>query len=145
MGHPSAGSVRHFFGDFVPNLARSRIGQIAIVAHDVARAKVFYRDTLGLRFLFDAGPKLAFLDCGDVRLMITTTEGRSELEPPGSVLYFFVDDIRATYTTLRGQGVSFSAEPHRTAKMPDHDLWLAEFRDSEGNYLALMSEVRPSA
>jgi methylmalonyl-CoA/ethylmalonyl-CoA epimerase len=129
----------------VANLAGSRIGQIAIVARDVARAKSFYHDTLGLPFLFDAGPKLAFLKCGDVRLMITTSEGRDEFDPPGSVLYFFVDDIQRTYSTLREQAVTFVAEPHVIAKMPDHDLWLAEFKDSEGNYLALMSEVRPPA
>ena len=126
----------------MPNLAASRIGQIAVVAHDVARATKFYRDTLGLPFLFEAGPKLAFFDCGGTRLMITTTEGRNEFEPPGSVLYFFVDDIAGTHNTLRDNGVRFEAEPHAIAKMPDHELWLAEFRDSEGNVLALMSEVR---
>jgi methylmalonyl-CoA/ethylmalonyl-CoA epimerase len=126
----------------MPNLAASRIGQIAIVAHDVARATTFYRDTLGLRFLFEAPPNLAFFDCGGTRLMISTTEGRAEFEPPGSVLYFFVEDIEGTHSTLRGSGVTFEAEPHMIAKMPDHELWLAEFRDSEGNVLALMSEVR---
>lgn len=126
----------------MPNLAASRIGQIAIVAHDVARATKFYRDTLGLRFLFDAGPKLSFFDCGGVRLMISTTEGRKEFDPPGSVLYFFVEDIRGTHRALAEKGVVFATEPHVVAKMPDHDLWLAEFADSEGNVLALMSEVR---
>jgi methylmalonyl-CoA/ethylmalonyl-CoA epimerase len=123
-------------------LADSRIGQIAIAAHDVARATRFYRDTLGLRFLFDAGPKLAFFDCDGIRLMITTTEGRTELEPPGSVLYFFVDNIAATHRALADQGVAFAAEPHLVARLPDHELWLAEFTDSEGNVLALMSELR---
>lgn len=28
------------------------------------------------------------------------------------------------------------------AKMPDHELWMAFFRDTEGNLLGLMSEVR---
>ena len=126
----------------MPNLAASRIGQIAIVAHDVTRATKFYRDTLGLRFLFEAPPNLTFFDCGGTRLMITTTEGRNEFEPPGSVLYFFVDDIAGTHSSLRDSGVSFVDEPHMIAKMPDHELWLAEFSDSEGNVLALMSEVR---
>lgn len=129
----------------MPNLASSRIGQIAVVANDVARAKVFYRDILGLPFLFDAGPKLAFFDCAGLRLMITTTEGRTELEPPGSVLYFFIDDIAATFAVLSEKGVEFMAEPHMIAKMPDHDLWLAEFKDSEGNFMALMSEIRQAA
>ena len=124
------------------DLAASRIGQIAIAANDVARATTFYRDKLGLRFLFDAGPKLSFFDCGGVRLMISTTEGRKELDPPGSVLYFFVDDIAEVHRALAAKGVSFATEPHVVAKMPDHDLWLADFTDSEGNILALMSEVR---
>ena len=127
------------------NLSSSRIVQIAVVANDVARAKVFYRDILGLPFLFDAGPTLAFFDCAGVRLMITTTEGRDEFAPPGSMLYFFIEDINKTFATLREKGVQFMAEPHMIAKMPDHDLWLAEFKDSEGNFLALMSEIRQAA
>ena len=69
------------------------IGQISIRVHDVERAVTFYRDALGLEFLFDAGP-LAFLMCGDVRLMLTTPE-RDEFDHPSSTLYFRVDDIHA--------------------------------------------------
>ena len=56
----------------------SRIGQIAINAHDVARATAFYRDTLELPFLFAAG-KLSFFDCGGVRLMLTEPEKPAEV------------------------------------------------------------------
>lgn len=123
----------------MPALAQARIGQIAIVCQDVARARAFYKDTLGVRHLFDAGPTLAFFDCGGTRLMLSPAEG----EAGGtSVLYYFVSDIDAAKKELAGKGVTFVGEPHMIAKMPDHELWLAEFRDSEGNVMALMEERR---
>ena len=123
----------------MPNLSESRIGQIAIVCRDVARARDFYRDALGLKHLFDAGPNLSFLQCGTVRLMLSRAEGEAS---GTSVLYFFVADIEGTKKELVTQGVTFVGEPHMIAKMPDHELWLAEFRDSEDNVLALMEERR---
>jgi methylmalonyl-CoA/ethylmalonyl-CoA epimerase len=122
------------------NLSQSRIGQIAIVCKDVARATEFYRDKLGLRFLFAAGPKLAFFDCGGVRLMLDAND--SEVETGTSVLYFFVTGIEATVAELARNGVSFLEAPHMIATMPDHELWLAAFRDSEGNVLGVMEEKR---
>ena len=118
----------------------ANIGQISIRVHDVARAVTFYRDALGLDFLFDAGP-LAFLMCGEVRLMLTQPE-RDEFDHPSSTLYFRVEDIHAARDQLAGRGVEFEDEPHLIAKMPDHELWMAFFRDLDGNLLALMSEVR---
>jgi methylmalonyl-CoA/ethylmalonyl-CoA epimerase len=119
----------------------SRIGQIAIHAHDVERAAAFYRDTLGLKLLFKAGPGLAFFDCGGVRLMLTRPE-KPEFDHPGSILYFAVPDIQAAHAAMKEKGVRFEDEPHVVARMPDHDLWMVFFRDSEGNLMGLMSEVR---
>jgi methylmalonyl-CoA/ethylmalonyl-CoA epimerase len=121
-------------------VALDRIGQIAVRVHDVPRAMRFYRDTLGMRFLFEF-PNLAFFDCGGVRLMLSTAE-KSEFDHPGSVLYYKVNDIAASYETLKNAGVEFIDQPHLIAKMPDHDLWMVFFRDTEGNTLALMCEVR---
>jgi len=118
----------------------SRIGQIAINAHDVERAAAFYQDMLGLTLLFKAGPGLAFLDCGGVRLMLTRPE-KPEFDHPSSILYFAVPDIRAAYGKLKDRGVRFADEPHVIASMPTHDLWMTFFRDSEDNLLALMSEA----
>jgi methylmalonyl-CoA/ethylmalonyl-CoA epimerase len=59
-----------------------------------------------------------------------------------SVLYFLVSDIEGRKREMAGRGVRFINEPHMIAKMPDHELWLAEFRDSENNVLALMEEKR---
>ncbi|CAN5577966.1 hypothetical protein BH09GEM1_BH09GEM1_43550 [soil metagenome] len=115
--------------------------QIALTVSDVARAKAFYRDALGLTFLFDAGPNLAFLDVGGVRMMLATPEG--EFKPGrGSMLYFTVADIHAAHAGMVERGVKFGGTPHLIAKMPDHDLWLAEFEDPDGNPIALMAEVR---
>jgi methylmalonyl-CoA/ethylmalonyl-CoA epimerase len=123
----------------MPNLSESRIGQIAIVCKDVARAREFYRDTLGVKHLFDAGPTLAFFQCGTTRLMLSRAEGEAS---GTSVLYFFVTDIQGAKRDLVAKGVTFVGEPHMIAKMPDHELWLAEFRDSENNMMALMEEKR---
>jgi catechol 2,3-dioxygenase-like lactoylglutathione lyase family enzyme len=119
----------------------SRVGQIAINAHDVERAATFYQDVLGLKLLFKAGPGLAFFDCGGVRLMLTLPE-KPEFDHPGSILYFAVPDIQAAHATMKEKGVHFEDEPHVIAKMPDHDLWMVFFRDSERNLMGLMSEVR---
>jgi len=116
----------------------STIGQIAVQVQDLDRAVAFYRERLQLPFLFQAPPGLAFFDAGGVRLMLSRPEG----EGGGtSVLYFRVDDIQGATTALKGRGVTFTDEPHIIAKMNTYDLWMAFFRDSEGNMHALMSEV----
>jgi len=118
----------------------TRLSQIAINAKDVERAAGFYQDVLGLKLLFKAPPGLAFFDCGGVRLMLDRAE-KPEFDHPSSVLYFSVPDIQAAYGKLKEGGVHFEDEPHLIARMPTHDLWMTFFRDSEGNLLALMSEV----
>lgn len=119
----------------------NQIGQIAINARDIERATAFYRDVLGMRLLFQVPPKMAFFDCGGIRLMLSLPEGEG-YDHPGSILYYKVDDIQAAYESIRGKGAELLGEPHLVAKMPDHELWMAFLKDSEGNTLALMSEVR---
>jgi methylmalonyl-CoA/ethylmalonyl-CoA epimerase len=119
----------------------STIGQIAVPVKDISRAIEFYRDRLGMRFLFQAPPALAFFDCNGVRLMLDVPEEKT-FANHASVLYFKVDDIGQAYVDLKGRGVSFRGEPHLIAKLPDHELWMAFFDDSEGNTLALMHEKR---
>lgn len=123
------------------NLREARIGQIAVVCQDVARATAFYRDTLGLQFLFAAGPTLAFFQCGGVRLMLSTNEGGAAGHL-SSMLYYFVNDIEGTQRDLAAKGVEFLEAPHMIARMPDHELWLTAFKDSEGNMLGMMQEKR---
>ena len=122
-----------------PSLQLSRIGQIAITARDLPRAIAFYRDVLGMPFLFEA-PKMAFFDCGGVRLMLATPE-TPEFDHPASILYYKVDDISRAHQALIERDVTFVSLPHIAARLADRDLWLAFFRDSENNLLALQSEV----
>ena len=128
-----------------PGLERpARIGQIAIAVADLDRAVAWYADVLGLPLLFRAPPGLAFFDCGGVRLML------SRPEPPGtelrnSVVYYQVADIHGAHAGLRSRGAAVVDEPHLIARLPDHDLWMSFYHDSEGNLLGLMSEVRPPA
>lgn len=120
----------------------STIGQIAITVTDVDRAIRFYRDTLGIKFLFQAG-SLGFFDCAGVRMMLSASEKPGETY--SSILYFRIPDIHAASRTLEEKGVTFEQSPHLLARMPDHDLWMAFFRDPDRNLLALMSEVRRQA
>ena len=115
------------------------IGQIALTVRDIAPAIEFYRDKLGIRFLFEA-PNMAFFDCGGIRLMLGPPEGTKDSF--SSILYFKVENIQSAAETLKSRGVPFDRDPHLVAKMPDHDLWLAFFRDPDGNTLALMSEMK---
>jgi len=117
-----------------------RIGQIFVNVHDLDRAIAFYRDVLGMTFLFQAPPNMAFFDCDGIRLMLGVAD-RPELDHPASIIYYKVDDIERVYEIFKARGVEFVVKPHLVAPMPTYDLWLADFRDSEGNLLALMSEV----
>lgn len=117
----------------------SAIQQVSVNARDVARARSFYLEKLGMRHLFDSGPNLAFFDAGGIRLMITVPE--KEFEHASSILYFRVDDIRAAHADLKGRGVHFRDEPHLVAKLPDREVWMCFLDDSEGNVLAITSEV----
>jgi methylmalonyl-CoA/ethylmalonyl-CoA epimerase len=118
----------------------NEIMQIAITVSDLARSKAFYEETLGLRFLFDAGT-MAFLQCGSVRILLGLPEPGKGISTPGTILYFKVDDLPGVHARLSEAGVPFLQAPHMIAKMPDHDLWLAIVTDPDGNPVGLMSEV----
>lgn len=124
----------------IPGL--SRLGQISMRAKDLPRAVRFYRDVLGVPFLFEAPPALAFFDCAGVRLMLSAPE--EGFDHPGSVLYFAVEDIEAVHAALGEKAVRFVREPHLIAKLPDREVWMAFFEDTEGNTLALMEEKAPA-
>ena len=117
----------------------SAIGQIALTVTNLPRAVEFYRDTLGLKFLFDAA-NMAFFDCNGVRLMLTISEQPESTY--SSILYYKTENIQRASEHLRSRGAIFESPARMIAKMPDHELWMAFLRDTEGNLLALMSEVR---
>jgi methylmalonyl-CoA/ethylmalonyl-CoA epimerase len=124
-------------GDF----GLDQIGQIAVPVGDIERAVAFYRDTLGMRFLFQAPPGLGFFDCAGVRLMLDAP-AKAQGDGCSSIIYYKVPDLQVAFEALTDRGVVFEADPHLIAKLPDHELWMAFFRDPDGNLLALMSEVR---
>lgn len=115
------------------------IGQIALTVQNLPRAVAFYRDVMGLPYLFESGG-MAFFECGATRLMLSVAEKADSTY--GSILYYKTADIEKAAHAILAQGVQFEAAPRMIAKMPDHDLWMAFLRDTEGNLLALMSEVR---
>jgi len=115
------------------------IGQIAIPVRNMERAVEFYQDKLGLSHLFSVSG-LTFFECGGVRLMLSVPE-KAEFDHPSSIIYFKVPDIQTAYESLLARSVYFEDNPHLIAEMENHDLWMAFFRDSENNLLALMSEV----
>ncbi len=127
----------------VDTFGLSRIGQIAMTVHDLPRAVAFYRDVLGMRFLFEAPPAMAFFDCGGVRLMMSLPEEQGEAAGQrfGSIIYYTVPDIQQAAAVIGARGVTFDQPPHVVARLPHADLWMAFFRDPDRNLLAIMSEV----
>jgi len=107
---------------------------------DIDRAVAFYRDVLGMQLLFHAPPNMAFFDCGGIRLMLSPPEGTTDSF--SSIVYYKVAEMEAAAEALKSRGVVFEREPHLVAKMPDHDLWMAFFRDPDRNMLAVMCEEK---
>lgn len=126
-----------------PHLVKlDEIAQIAVTVTEVARSRDFYQNVLGMQFLFDAG-SMVFFQCGKIRFAIGTSA--TPFAPTGTILYFRVPDIHSAHETLNAKGVVFSRAPFRVARMPDHDLWLAPFRDPDGNPIELMCELPHAA
>jgi len=118
-----------------------KVGQIAIPVHDLERSIAFYRDILGMTFLFQAPPGLAFFDCGGVRILLDVPAGKQS-DNPSSIIYYRVDDLPVAVAELKTRGVTFEQDPELVAQMPDHELWMAFLRDPDDNMLALMWEKR---
>ena len=122
------------------NLSDATVGQLLIPIDDFERGVGFYRDILGLPFLFAAPPQMAFFMCGPVRLLVGVTPPGQKAQR-GSAIYFRVTEINTVFAALKSSGVQFAASPHVVDRTPKSELWLAEFTDPDGNQLALMSEV----
>lgn len=115
------------------------IGQIAISVSSVATALPFYRDVLGLPFLFSPSPDLAFLMAGSVRLMLSLPQGAGQVGA-NSPLYFRVQGIEARHAEMLARGARGERGPQLTARMPDHELWISFLRDPDANLIGLMEE-----
>ena len=118
----------------------SGIGQIGIPVHNLEKATAFYRDILGMEFIFQVPGMMSFFNCGGIRIMLTIPTSE-EYDHPSSIIYYRVDDIQDAFATLSAQNVQFSQTPHSVGQMGNVDVWMAFFEDADGNTLALMSEI----
>ena len=121
-------------------LGNATVAQLLIPVDDFDKGVAFYRDVLGLPFLFSAPPQMAFFSCGEVRLLVGVSPPGQQPQR-GSAVYFRVADIHTVFSSLKEKGVRFKVDPHIVHRTPSSELWLAEFVDPDGNQLALMSEV----
>ena len=115
------------------------VGQIAIAVEDLERSVAFYREVMGLDCLFEVPPTMAFFDCGGIRLMVTTRQGEAR-DHRTSVIYYRVEDVERAWEVLAERGATPERNPRVTARMPDHELWIAFVRDPDGNLVGLMEE-----
>mgnify|MGYP002713055014 CR=1 FL=1 len=118
----------------------STVGQIGVPVHNLEEATTFYRDTLGMDFIFQVPGMMSFFDCGGIRIMLGIPTA-AEYDHPSSVIYYRVDDIQDAFTTLSAKGVVFSQNPHSVGQIGNTDVWMAFFEDVDGNTLAIMSEI----
>ena len=118
----------------------SAIGQIAIAVTDLQQSLAFYRDKLGLPVLFEVPPNMAFLTCGEVRIMLTKLQGDPK-DHKTSVIYYKVADLSSAVEQIKLSGINFIQEPQMTAKMPDHELWQGFIRDPDDNLIGIMAEL----
>jgi len=119
------------------------IGQIAIAVTDIFRSTAFYKDTLGLKLLFELPTGIAFFDCGGIRLMLTTLQGE-RADHHTSVIYYKVDDIHQATQTLKEKGATFIREPQLAAKMDGYELWNAFLRDPDENLVSITADMPPA-
>jgi DNA-binding CsgD family transcriptional regulator/catechol 2,3-dioxygenase-like lactoylglutathione lyase family enzyme len=150
LGLPDRRALRHWFavprhsalqqrGRTMDDIQLGTLGQISRTVRDIAESEAWYRDVLRLPHLYTYG-RLAFFDCGGVRLMLERTD---EVNLTEAVLYFRVSDIQAAYARLGECGVSFTSPPHMIFRHDDGtEEWMAFFTDPEGRALAIMAQVR---
>jgi predicted enzyme related to lactoylglutathione lyase len=117
------------------------LGQLAITVKDVQLALPFYTQVLGLQFLFAPTEQLAFVQCGDTRLMLSTPQGAGE-SGKNSIPYFKTSAIEQFYAMALAQGAHGERAPALAAQMPDHQLWIGFLKDPDGNLIGLMEEKR---
>lgn len=123
-------------------VALSKVRQIALPVRDIGEATRFYRDTLGLRHLFDAPPALSFFDCGGVQLMLAGPEGQGkDGEQQHAVLFYDTSDIKSTHARIESSGAKSLEDPRVVARMNGREIWVSSFSDGQGNVVGLMSDV----
>jgi len=119
----------------------TELGQLAVTVENVKESLHFYKDVLGLDFLFSPSENLAFLQCGPTRIMLSTPQGAGEVGK-NSIPYFKVSGIETFYNNAITQGAVKEREPQLAAQMPDHELWIGFLKDPDGNLVGIMEEKR---
>jgi methylmalonyl-CoA/ethylmalonyl-CoA epimerase len=115
------------------------LAQVAITVRDLEASVAFYRDVLGLKFLFKAAPAMAFFQCGEVRLMLSAEPGTDAESHP--ILYYDVEDTQRALTAIRNhEGVKVRTEPHVVARLDTAEVWLAFVEDPDGHPVGILSE-----
>jgi methylmalonyl-CoA/ethylmalonyl-CoA epimerase len=123
-------------------VALSKVRQIALPVRDIGEATRFYRDTLGLRHLFDAPPALSFFDCGGTQLMLAGPEGQGkDGEKQHAVLFYDVSDIKSAHAKIKSSGAKALEEPRVITRMNGREIWISSFSDGQGNVVGLMSDI----
>ncbi len=122
------------------NLAGRKLVQVALTCRDLDRARIFYRDTLGLTLMFEAGTML-FFDIGGQRLMVGLAEKADKPIAGGTYLYFDAPDLPALVPALKAKGVEFIGNMETLQRTPTHELKLQFFKDPDGNEIGLMGMV----
>lgn len=120
----------------------SGVRQIAVTVSDIEKALAFYRDILGLEFLFAPTPDLAFVQAGDVRIMLSTPQGAGTVAA-NSILYFSVAEIEKVFDEFVAKGADSERAPALAAQMPDHELWIGFLKDPDGNLVGILEEKKP--
>lgn len=114
------------------------IKQIALSVQNIEKSMRFYRDKIGLKYLYH-DKNVALFDCSGLRLMLGKNE-KPELKPYGTVVYFQTERLDEEYQRLKKAGVKAIGEPHFTAKFDNKEIWMSFFEDPDGNMFALIEE-----
>lgn len=114
----------------------SSIAQIALTSGNLQRSIAFYRDTLGLKLMFEVSG-MAFFDVGGVRLMLGETKLESPIQP-NSYVYFDAGDWLTTEASLEARGVKFDRPADVVQRAEGKEHAIRFFRDPDGNALAIM-------
>lgn len=123
-----------------PVLNEARLEQVALTISDVDAARTFYRDSLGLRLMFEANDML-FFEVGGTRLMLAQDNAWRRPARPGSILYFHVEDFAAALVRLQGKPVTLVGPVETVQTISSGSLRLQQFEDADGNMLAIMGFV----
>lgn len=114
---------------------------------EAERARAFYEDTLGLRFIADDGFALVFEVNGRFLRLARVQDLRPQ---PFAVIAWQVPDIAGTVRGLRERGVAFERYPHFEQDelgiwtAPDRSAKVAWFKDPDGNVLSVVESEHAS-